>query len=110
MRFQIVHVGQARLQVVVICSIAFGVEPGVLVTKGGHCVRLFYCRQRQPTRRCDFPASGLCSVSVRRNGEGGIRTRGTRKGHTDFRNRLLKPLGHLSGSVLSVAVSKTIYH
>ncbi len=30
------------------------------------------------------------------NGEGGIRTRGTRKGHTGFRNRLDQPLRHLS--------------
>ena len=32
------------------------------------------------------------------NGEGGIRTRGTRKGHTGFRNRLDQPLRHLSVS------------
>ena len=30
------------------------------------------------------------------SGEGGIRTRGTGKPHTGFRNRLLQPLGHLS--------------
>ena len=33
---------------------------------------------------------------AKNGGEGGIRTRGTLKGHTGFRNRLLKPLGHLS--------------
>ncbi len=33
-----------------------------------------------------------------KNGEGGIRTRGTRKGHTGFRNRLDQPLRHLSVS------------
>ncbi len=37
-----------------------------------------------------------CSVLIRCNGEGGIRTRGTRKEHTGFRNRLDKPLRHLS--------------
>ena len=31
-----------------------------------------------------------------RNGEGGIRTRGAHKGHTGFRNRLDRPLRHLS--------------
>ena len=39
------------------------------------------------------------SVTIRCNGEGGIRTRGTRKGHTGFRNRLDKPLRHLSKSL-----------
>ena len=37
-----------------------------------------------------------CDNTVFNNGEGGIRTRGTRKGHTGFRNRLDKPLRHLS--------------
>ena len=38
------------------------------------------------------------------NGEGGIRTRGTRKGHTGFRNRLDQPLRHLS---ITVAIAYT---
>ena len=38
-----------------------------------------------------------------RNGEGGIRTRGTREGHTGFRNRLDKPLRHLSSFLLTTS-------
>ena len=33
---------------------------------------------------------------MKRTGEGGIRTRGTGKPYTGFRNQLLQPLGHLS--------------
>ena len=35
-------------------------------------------------------------IAPRNNGEGGIRTRGTLKRHTGFRNQLDKPLRHLS--------------
>jgi hypothetical protein len=45
-----------------------------------------------------MPNLQFCSTHIpkQKNGEGGIRTRGTRKGHTGFRNRLDQPLRHLS--------------
>ena len=39
---------------------------------------------------------GKQGFTVKRNGEGGIRTHGDARRHTGFRDRLLKPLGHLS--------------
>jgi integrase len=54
--------------------------------------------------RCTLPTSTSATYTfltayrtpLKINGEGGIRTRGTHKGYTGFRNRLDKPLRHLS--------------
>ena len=49
--------------------------------------------------KLDTKRKPLSSIDTIKNGEGGIRTRGTHKGHTGFRNRLDKPLRHLSNSL-----------
>ncbi len=44
----------------------------------------------------------------KKNGEGGIRTRGKDKPYTAFPRLLLKPLGHLSGTIFYLIL--TIYY
>ncbi len=53
-------------------------------------------RNRLAPRGLDAKRKVLSPLDTKQSGEGGIRTRGTRKGHTGFRNRLDQPLRHLS--------------
>ena len=43
-----------------------------------------------------FENTTCCTAKGNKNGEGGIRTHGTRQEFNGFQDRLLKPLGHPS--------------